>query len=178
MNARKAAALPVSITQSFLRNRSKDALSARPLQFAHGLVIDDGGLPDVLDLGAPFTLERLCIIHHPDADELRIDRHRAERRVRRRLRRCKLVQRQNLQHRLTRGEKPPCKRGNVANLPDSPTAGRTKGKQRHVESRTARARHHCWAPILMKSACTAAANTWGSGSRLTTRNASRSKSKK
>jgi hypothetical protein len=139
------------------------------LQPAHGAVIDARGSPHRRECIPCHLLEGVGIIEHPDADELRIDRHRAERRVRRRLAGRKLVEREELEHRLGRGSQPRGSGGNVSDLADAPAAGGSQREERYADARTALPSNHRSRPISRKSARNADENAAGSGRRLSTR---------
>ena len=78
-----------------------------------------------------FAADRGEVLERPHRDELRIDRHRAERRVGRRFARRHLVDRQQLQNALSGAIEPPCHRLDVADFADAPAACRRNRKQRN-----------------------------------------------
>src|SRR5947207_1601142 len=127
--------------------------------------------------------ERLELEHVRNADEDRIDRHRADRRVRRLLARRHFVERQELQHVLAGGRKPGGERLDIADVADAPARrGRTREQRDEQPRPTAAgrsthgrlARHAKWRSTRTMPS----ANDGAGGSRLTTRNDSRGKSKK
>src|SRR5262249_6176514 len=118
---------------------------------------------------------------HADVD--RIDRHGADRRVRRVLARCLLVEREQLQHAHAPALQPRRRRGHVADVADSPARRRRAGEQRDQETRAPASGRRAHARPTRQSKCrsmraTPSANTSRGGSSETTRKASRGKSKK
>src|SRR5207237_9942003 len=129
------------------------------------------------------TAERLELRHARHADEDRIDRHRADGRVRRLLTRRHLVERQQLEHAQACGSEPGRDRFHIADVADSPAFGGGAREQRDEKPRPPAAgrRAHGRLTRQSKSRSTRAmpaAKVGGGGSRLTTRNDSRGKSKK
>ena len=119
------------------------------------------------------------------ADEDRIDRHRADRRVRRLLAGRHLVERQQLQHALAGAGQPGGERLDVADVADAPARGRRAGEQRDEQARAAAAgRASSWhgstaaIEVPQDARRCRRRTTPRGGSRLTTRNDSRGKSKK
>ena len=141
---------------------------------AHSCVVDRDGCSHLVELHpqvgleAGLAVERCKILQIREADELRIDRHRAKRRIGRCLERRHLVNRQQLEHALPRACHPRCHRWNVANLTDTPTPGRGHGEQRHEQAGATRRwwGQHC---TNRSSRATASANDSSGGRRLTTR---------
>ena len=164
----------------------------RLLQSPDRLMVDSRGAPGhrgqrgaIVRRQRRLAAERLELGHGGHADEDRIDGHRADRRVRRLLAGRHLVERQQLQHAQAGGRQPRRDGLDVADVADAPAGrGRTR-EQRDEQARPAAAgrARHSWRPTALQSKCrrtraTPSANTAGGGSRLTTRNDSRGKSKK
>ena len=70
-----------------------------------------------------FAAERFELGHLRNADVNRVDRHRADRRIRRLLARRHLVERQQLQNALSRAGEPGGERLDVADVADAPARG-------------------------------------------------------
>src|SRR4051812_42013958 len=123
-------------------------------------------------------------LRHPrDADENRIDGHRADRRIRRLLARRHLVERQQLQNVLSRAGEPGGERVDVADVADAPARGRWTGKQRDEQACAPSAIRRAHARPALQSKCRStrvmpSANTDSGGSKLTIKYDSRGKSKK
>jgi len=99
-------------------------------------VLNARGDTDGVEARAQPGLERLLaaglheVFDAIERDELRVDRHGAQRRVGRRLARRHLVDRQQLQDVDARGVEPADHRFDVANLADTPAPGRGNGEKR------------------------------------------------
>jgi hypothetical protein len=107
---------------------------------AYSRVVDRDGGPHLIELH-PQVASESCFAPEPDevlqireADELGIDRHRAQRRIGRRLVRRHLVDRQQLEHALPRTRHPSRHGRDVADLTDTPTPGRGHGEERHEQA--------------------------------------------
>src|SRR6185503_5102131 len=127
--------------------------------------------------------KRLELWHVGDADEDRIDRHRADRRVRRLLPRRHLVQRQQLEHALAGGCQPCRDVLHIADVADAPAFGRRTREQRDEQPRPAPAGGRTHVDVALQAKCRRtrsmpSPNDASGGRRLTTRNDSRGKSKK
>src|SRR5262245_16795704 len=132
---------------------------------------------------AALAAERLEFGDPWQVDEDRIDRHRADGRVRRLLPGRHLVQRQELQHTHPGGGEPRGCGFDVGDVADPPARTGGAREKRNQQARPSAAEGGAHGCLTVQSKCrrtrsTPSANAATGGSRLTTRNDSRGKSKK
>src|SRR5215204_2971837 len=125
-----------------------------------------------------FTTNRGKVLHISQRDELRIDGHRAQRRVGRRFGDRHLVDRQHEQHALSGPRQPTAHRFEITDLANSPTACGRNREQRNEKPSAPRLRWQCHTLVYRSTRSNASSKTFSGGSRLNTRNASWAKSKK
>jgi hypothetical protein len=116
------------------------------LERAHTDVIDCRAAPKPVEFAAQLPLEPGLaadlaeVLHVLDRNELRVDRHCAQCRVRRRLARGHLVDRQQLQHAVPRGREPAAHRLDIGDLANAPTARRRDREERDQDTRASSGR--------------------------------------
>jgi hypothetical protein len=126
-----AVAAHLDVAEAFERSAQRTVF-----QPPHAAVVHAGGGPQAFELAAQLGLERALaaergeVLDVVERQVLRVDRHGAQRRIGRGLVLGELVDGQQLQQRQAGRVEPLGGRGEVADLADSPAAGRSQREER------------------------------------------------